>query len=1020
MATRAIRNWLILAGVVVALVVVYAAVGFFGVPRLVRSQLLSFVSDHYQRQATLGEVRFNPFTFSLDMRDFAMPDGDGQRMLGFGRLHTKVGVATVWRAAPSLAVIDIEQPFVRTSIRKNGALNLADLARPFQTQTPPPAKEEKPTRLFIDRLRVTRGAVVFEDASRPTPFHAQLRPITFELVDLSTTAKTANTYALRAASNRGERFAWDGDFTIQPLASRGRFEVTELQASTVWSYLRDSLGFELPSGTIRLRGDYEFSGQNEVGLKLAVHEAAVGDLAVRAKGQANDYIEHANFRVEQARVDVARERVEVGKVRLDGATVRAWRDAQGKINLTELMATPPTAGAAQAANAAPIVASAPAAGDAQAANTSSAAGAAQAADAEPGADSAPSASTAPLPSPPPTRSSSPSSSAWVVAAPDIAAENLRVELEDRLVKPAAVFTLAPLDLTVRGYTTAPNTTLDITTKIGINASGHLTANAKVTPASGALAAHVDLSDFDLAALQPYVNTYTQISLLGGSLKSGLDIERAADGNLVLKGDTVVTKLRTIDNDLRQDFVKWDELRLAGLEYHSAPASLRIDTIDARAPYARLIIAPDQTLNITEAMTPTPGSARPSAVQTVQTSQGKRKAPGGNPGAMQLRIGTVRITNGSANFADFWIQPNYAVSIQGMKGSIVGLSSDPKSRARVSLDGKVDRYAPAKIGGEINLLSAALFTDMKVSFKGVDMTSVTPYSGRFAGYKIEKGKLSIDVAYHVENRKLAADQRFVIDQLQLGERVESPDAVRLPVRLAVALMKDRNGVIDIDLPMSGSLDDPQFRLGPLIWKAVVNLLTKAATAPFALLGSLFGGGPEMNQIDFDPGSARLDDAAQERIASLTKALQERPQLQLDIPVTYSPELDGSALAKQKLDATLQPSADPAQRFDVLMAQYKRDYGADAAMPTNVANVLAVPKKKRAPESLAAANEELAHALIEKQKPSDGDLEQLAQARARAVQDALLGSGEIDATRVFILGANPAQPTQGKIRLALSLK
>jgi hypothetical protein len=405
---------------------------------------------------------------------------------------------------------------------------------------------------------------------------------------------------------------------------------------------------------------------------------------------------------------------------------------------------------------------------------------------------------------------------------------------------------------------------------------------------------------------------------------------------------------------------------------------------------------------------------------VQTRAGKTKAPAGNPGAVQLRIGTVKITNGSANFADFWIQPNYAVSIQGMHGSIVGLSSDPKSRAKVALDGKVDRYAPAKIGGEMNLLSAALFTDMKVSFKGVDMSSVTPYSGRFAGYKIEKGKLSIDVAYKVDNRKLAAEQRFVVDQLQLGERVESPDAVRLPVRLAVALMKDRNGVIDINLPMSGSLDDPQFRLGPLIWKAIVNLFTKAATAPFALLGSLFGGGPEMNLIDFDPGSAALDGAAQERITSLLKALKERPQLQLDIPMSYSRELDGSALAKQKLDAQLQANTDPAQRFDALLAQYKRDYGDDAAPPTNTANVLALPKKKRPIVSLDAANDELTRAIIEKQSPADGDLEQLAQARAHAVQDALLGSGEIDAGRVFILGAKDAPPTEGRVRLALSLK
>ena len=218
---------------------------------------------------------------------------------------------------------------------------------------------------------------------------------------------------------------------------------------------------------------------------------------------------------------------------------------------------------------------------------------------------------------------------------------------------------------------------------------------------------------------------------------------------------------------------------------------------------------------------------------------------------------MRVVNGAANFADFWIQPNYAVNLQNMNGSILGLSPDPKSRAKVEFEGTVDNYAPAKISGEINLLSAALYTDLKVKFTGVEMTSVTPYSGRFAGYKIEKGKLSIDVAYLVENRTLQAKQKFVIDQLELGERVESDDAVRLPLKLAVALLKDRNGVIDIDLPMTGSLDDPQFRMGPLIWKAFVGLLTKAATAPFALLGSLFGGGEEMNLIEFDAGTSALD-------------------------------------------------------------------------------------------------------------------------------------------------------------------
>jgi len=174
----------------------------------------------------------------------------------------------------------------------------------------------------------------------------------------------------------------------------------------------------------------------------------------------------------------------------------------------------------------------------------------------------------------------------------------------------------------------------------------------------------------------------------------------------------------------------------------------------------------------------------------------------------------------------------------------------------------------------------------MKFAGVEMTSVTPYSGRFAGYKIEKGKLTVDLSYHVENCQLNAKQKFVIDQLQLGEKVESPDAVSLPLKLAVALLKDRNGVIDIDLPMTGSLDDPKFRIGPLIWKAFFGLPTKIATALFALLGKLFGGGEEMNFVDFDPGIAALDPAGQEKMAGLLKGLQERPALQVDLPMAYS--------------------------------------------------------------------------------------------------------------------------------------
>ena len=1017
------RHWLIVLSVVVVLTLAYTAAGFWGVPRLLRSQLLSFVSENYKRNASIGDIRFNPFTFALEMRDFSLPDTDGQPMLAFGRLWLDLDIASIWRAAPSFSNIELERPVVRAHVRKDGSLNLADLGKPFEAPpgTPPPPADEKPARLFVDRLLVSAGNTTFEDDTHASPFKAQLEPITFELLDFSTTGKTGNEYALNGASTRGEKFAWNGTLRVAPLASRGKFQVTDLQARTVWSYLRDTLGFELSNGSINFNGEYQFAAAPKLALNLEVHTVSVADLGIRPKGQETEYIQHANVQMENTKLDLAGERVDVGKIHLTGATVRAWRDQKGAINLQEL--APPDAPAAAATSTTADVPTA------SASSPPTSAAPAAAASPAPG-------STAPPTAPASAAPASAAPSRWVVAAPDIAVENLRVEVEDRLLKPSAAFTLAPINVNVHGYSTAPGSQLDVDANLRINDSGKLDAKAHVAPESGAVSAHVNLDNFDLESVQPYVNAYTQITLLSGVLKSGLDIERDAKGALDIKGDTEVLKLRTVDNALRQDLVKWDQLRIEGLRYRSDPESLSIATLSARAPYARVIIAPDQTLNVVKAMSPTPGTSPP-AVQTVQTPQGEQHAPAGNPGGMPVSIGKVRIANGSANFADFWIQPNYAVSLQGLNGTVVGLSSDPKSRAKVALEGKVDRYAPARINGEINLLSAALYTDMKVSFQGVELSSVTPYSGRFAGYKIEKGKLSIDVAYKVDDRKLNAEQRFVVDQLQLGERVESPDAVHLPLKLAVALLKDRNGVIDLNLPLTGSLDDPQFRLGPIIWKAIVNVLTKIATAPFALLGSLFGGSEEMNLIDFQPGTTTLDAKAQERIVHLAKALKERPQLQLDVPASFAPDIDGPVLTTQNLNAKLQALAekkaagkkgstaeailtDPSQRFDLLLAQYRLDNGEGAQPPAAAAAILTLPRKKVEASTFIGANTELEEAIRTKQPPPQKDLEELAQARARAIQDALLGPGEVDPARVFMLGANSAKPVDGKVQVALSLK
>ena len=987
MAFRLTRKFRITGISLAALLVLYTAFGFLLVPKLVRSQIEDFSAQHYGRKPSMGEISFNPFTFALEIHDFDFKDSKAEPLLSFKRLLVNLDIASLWRRGLSLHVIELENPRGLVKVRADGSLNLAELTAPFAKQPAPAQQKEEPARLFIDRFQLINGAFEFEDHARATPFRARLTPVNFELLDFGTTGDSGNAYSLQATSTAGERFRWSGHFGITPLSSHGDFELGAVQARTLWSYLQESLGFEVPSGVVDVKGSYQFAAtepQYTLNLKLA--GVNVGDLGIRPRGGAEDWVHLATLAINDTDVDIARRQVTLGSVVVTNGKVLARRDSQGNFNLLELTKPP---------NAAVAVPPDPSASAAKA--------------------EAPSTDDA----------------SWIINAPDIRVESLAVDLDDQYVKPAAQFTLSPVNLALRGFSTASGQPLELSADLALNTGGRLEFQGSREAGGETYAGKARLEGLNLAALQPYVGTYTQMTLLSGILDADVDAQFEPDA-WRLDGNLRSAKLHTVDNAMREDFVKWERLEINGIQYRSKPESLRVATIAARGPYVRLIIAPDQTTNISKVLT-MPATA-PGPVQTVRAVSDR---PTGVQQPMAMRIGNVRIQDGSANFADFWITPNYAVSLQQLGGNISGLSSQKDSRAKVELKGKIDRYAPVEIGGELNLLSASLFTDVRVKFAGVELTSVTPYSGRFAGYRIEKGKLSVDVRYQVENRQLNAEQRFIVDQLTLGERVDSPDAVKLPLRLAVALLKDRNGVIDLGLPVSGSLDDPKFRLGPIIWKAFVGLLTNIATSPFKLLGGMFGGGEDVNLIDFSAGSARLDSAATEKIDSLRRALHERPSLALEVPACWSPDADYEALAvaqiEQKLAALAEkdgknkrkdgdatpPLDDPAQRFELLLSLYESEKPG-AALPPGALALEGMRARERDPAALAQANSELEAALLPAIDGLTASLEALAQQRARAIQDALLGSGEVEPGRVFMLASAPRPAVDGKTRIALSLR
>jgi hypothetical protein len=987
------RRYLVILAILAGLAGLYAAVGFLLVPRWTRAELVRLTARDFGRTLSIGDVRFNPFTWSLQVMDFSLPDADGRPMIAFGRLEVALEISSVWRLAPSLSDIVLDDPRVMAVVRHDGTLNLADLEKPFGQKAKAQAPSSKPFKLLVDRIAIENGSATYEDDSRSTPFRLDLNPIAFELLSFSTTGSTAGSYHLTAVIGQGGRLDWAGTIRAAPLSLHGTLKLDGLQAPTVGTYLGAVLPAEVSRGTIALQGsfalDREPGATPGVRITIDVPQAQVTGLGVRPRQATSDYVQLDRCTLGDIHIDLEQRSIRVGEISLAGGDVRGWLDQARRLNLLELLGN--SAGKSAARTAPPKGATASLARD----------------------------------------------PVWRIAAPDIRIEDTRVSLQDRGIKPPASLTLGPLSARITGYDSSPPSRISVSLQSAVNGKGRLRLSATGTLQPEALSAKLELSAIDLRALQPYFNKYTALTLASGSLGSTLEFGRRADGQLSVAGRIDVAELRAVDDDLKQDFVKWQALQIAGLRYVSSPASLHVERIVAVAPYARVIIAADHTINVSEALHPR--GFRPKAV-TAKSAPAKAAPVAGQPpaasrsaiAAMPMTIGLVRIANGTADYADFSMQPNFATGIQDLHGTIKGLSSDPASRATVDLQGKVGPHAPVNISGVVNLLSASTYTDIKMSFRGLELTQMTPYAVRFAGYKIASGTLDADMTYKVDHGRLDADHRIVINQLQLGERVASPHAIKLPLRLAVAMLKDRNGVIRLGLPVTGSLDDPQFSLGPLIGKALLNVLKKAVTAPFAMLGKLFGGGPDMNRIDFAPGSATLLPAARGQVAALAKALAQRPQLQLQVPAVFAPDVDRPALARRQLRHELLALARssaatrgshipttpvgrevlelPAEHYRLLRTAYQKILGPKAPLP---------PAAQKVPP-FEPAILQMQSTLLKQMQVSDADLQALGERRAQAVRSAILSAGGVDAGRVGVTAAAQQRASAGKVAVTLSLK
>jgi hypothetical protein len=643
--------------------------------------------------------------------------------------------------------------------------------------------------------------------------------------------------------------------------------------------------------------------------------------------------------------------------------------------------------------------------------------------------------------------------------------NCAFHLEDRTASRPARLDLDDIALSVKNISNLPETNLTAGLSLRWNTNGTIKTDVAVSFSPLTADVQLALDRLDFGTLDPYLesklNLYIPDSQLG--LHGQIQL-RTPDGQLPeisFRGDTWLDGFRTVDGVLGEDLLKWSSVRVSGIDANLNPLSVAIKEIALDNVSARLVIETNHTINLLAALSPAGAGATVAtntpAITNATVAAANPAVPVTNataPAALPpISIGSIVISNAAASFTDRSVKPNVNLAVLEAGGTIAGLSSSQLQHADMDLSAKVDGVGPVAISGTINPFSGTGTNDLKITVKDMDLTPTSPYSGKFAGYRIVQGKLNLDLSYDLIGRKLKSKNVITLDRFTFGEKVNSPDATHLPVRLAIAILKDRNGQILLDVPIEGSLDDPQFRIGKVVMRTVLNILEKVATSPFSLLGAAFGGGgEELSYQDFAPGNAVLLPANEQKLDSLVKGLYARPALQLEIAGSIDPEADRDGLRRTSLDKQIRTrqwqSLRKAERAATTPDQitltseeraawvkklYSEALGSGVINPAFIAantNLIAiaaqipsrsVENEKNATRlmqrsSATAPKSSKAAATTHQTKPAsadpkeilllatipvtDGDFEALASDRAKAIRAYILQTGKVEAARLFL--------------------
>ncbi len=868
--TRRKRLLIISLCVAAALVFLYAIAGFWILPRVLEARLPVLVADQLPVTATVGQIELNPFLLTATVRDLSVRGNDGEHLVGLKEIYANLQLSSIFRWAVFFKEVRLSEPDALLQILPDGRINvLALLPLPEESAE---KNEDKPLQLpvvAVERFVLEGGKLVLRNLSSTSPFEATIAPIQLHLTDFSTRADSESQFDFSAGTDRGARFSGQVNLMVQPIGVRGSLRATGIDIRHIWEAVADAVNFEITDGRIDLAGEFAAGvGHDGLRMQLSGGRVELKDFSLAAKGDPAPLISIPSLSVTGAGIDLNEQRLRVESVQTEDARIRTWVSGDGSVQLLDVL-LPQTA---------------------------------------------PSGKTPTAPeqkTPPAFRLDE-----WDLQIDRVAVHNSGIELQDRSLSPPVPLDYEPINMLIENLNNRDNAAASIALDVRDEFGGRFDISGQIGVNPSVADLKVRVLKAALKKAEPYVKVFADVDVADGTVDAEGQVKFTGTGSgpkAQYRGAMRVDNMKIITPADQRDLVKFTFLAINGVQIDLAPNNIRISEIVLQQPQGNLIIEPDGSLNVSKVV----ATVKKESTEIAESLPGRvvRVIKENIRGPVPVHIDALRVKQASANFEDRSLKPKIAITLEDVEGEMTDISTFEGSPVKVKIDGRIDDSAPLRISGTLLPFGEKTDMDMRVSLKNFRLRSISPYSGKHAGYTIKKGQLSLVLDYRLSEDIIDGKNEIFLRQLMLGERTDSPDAIPLPLDLAVALLKDAEGNIRFDIPMRGNITDPHFSVGNAVADTLIKFVTGIVSSPFKVMAGLAGGfsTEELDHVLFAPGSTAIEDDQAEKLLAVAKALRERPSLEVEIRGRAYVRLDGEAMAAEaSATATAQkPAVDEPQ-------------------------------------------------------------------------------------------------------------